>query len=138
MLRIGEENEARWSAHVKSLKRGPGDPLTKVFIVETDCANVRTRSEETATSQESVHSASLDGIEHFCLRPAVEIVFRVAHLLGMSDQLEEASFFLEVGERELLFVVVPPDVAALDELHPRLLGADRHAFRGVDSVERPR
>ncbi len=99
---------------------------------------MRTGAEEAATDREAVHGAILDGLEHFILRPAVVAVRRIAHLLGLSDQLEEAGFLLQIGERERLVVVILPDVAALDELNPRLLGADLTTFHVPPHiVERP-
>ncbi|MFM2381979.1 MAG: hypothetical protein RLZZ76_746 [Candidatus Parcubacteria bacterium] len=84
-----------------------------------------------------MHSAVLDGLEHLVLRPAVVAVRRIAHLFGLADQLEEAGFLLQIGERERLVVVIFPDVATFDEFDPRFFGAGRTSFHETNVVERP-
>lgn len=122
----------------ETLQRRLRDPLAELFVLEALGIDVRTGAEEAAADREAVHGAVLDGLEHFFLGPAVEIVLRVAHLFGLADELEEAGFLLEIGEGERLVVVILPDVAAFDELDPRFLGAGLTTFHEPDIVERPR
>src|SRR5690606_29229845 len=100
-------------------------------------ADLRARAEEAATDREAVHNAALDGIEHFLPGPTVEAVLRIAHLLGLSNELEEAGFLLQIDKRERLVVVILPDIAAFDELDPRLLGSDPAGIHVLQIVERP-
>src|SRR5690606_31488072 len=54
-----------------------------------------------------------------------------------SNELEEAGFLLQIDKRERLVVVILPDIAAFDELDPRLLGSDPAGIHVLQIVERP-